>query len=295
MIHPFLKTFITVANAGSFTAASEQLYISTTAIMKQMNQLEEHLGVTLLTRTHQGIQLTKAGESIYNDTTKMLAYSREALERANRLQQKEQYTITIGSSLLYPAVEFLAMWNRIKNQYPQFKLKMVPFVDETDKMYTQLGKKFDIIAGVYGGNMEENMQFLQLSAYHFAIAMPFHHALSHKKTLTLKDLHGFHLMMMKRGHSAANDSIRAMIQNEHPQIILDEVGYYYDVETFNTCEETGSLLLTLDGWKNVHPSLATITLDVPQYVPYGILYAQTPNTATKKFIEIAKQIHTETM
>ncbi len=291
MIHPFLKTFIAVASAGSFTAASEQLYISTTAIMKQMNQLEEQLDLTLLVRTHQGIQLTPAGESIYKDATAMLAYSKEALERAKHLQQKQQYTITIGSSLLYPAVEFLAMWNTIKNTYPQFRLKMVPFVDQTDKMYAQLGKKYDIIAGVYGGNLEENLQFLQLSAYHFAIAMPFHHELSSKKSLTLDDLHGFHLMMMKSGHSPANDKIRTEIQKHHPQIQLDEVGYYYDVETFNTCEETGSLLLTLDGWKNVHPSLATIPLDVPEYVPYGILYAQTPNTATRKFIEVAKEIH----
>ena len=40
MYNPMLDTFITVADYGSFTKAAAQLYISPTAVMKQMNALE---------------------------------------------------------------------------------------------------------------------------------------------------------------------------------------------------------------------------------------------------------------
>ena len=40
MYEPMLDTFLDVADYGSFTKAAEQLFISPTAIMKQMNSLE---------------------------------------------------------------------------------------------------------------------------------------------------------------------------------------------------------------------------------------------------------------
>ena len=78
MYNQYLTTFIEVADCGSFLKASEKLYISPTAIMKQMNLLEQHLGLSLMIRTNQGVRLTDAGKSIYKDAKAIIQYSREA-------------------------------------------------------------------------------------------------------------------------------------------------------------------------------------------------------------------------
>lgn len=57
------ETFIKVAECGSFTKAAEDLYITPTAVMKQINALEKQLGAILFDRTNHGLRLTKAGES----------------------------------------------------------------------------------------------------------------------------------------------------------------------------------------------------------------------------------------
>lgn len=67
MYNPQLETFLRVADAGSFNSAAEQSYIMPTAVIKQINLLEAHLGVKIFERTHRGLQLTKAGLSLYND------------------------------------------------------------------------------------------------------------------------------------------------------------------------------------------------------------------------------------
>ena len=67
MYNPLLDTFIAVADCKSFTKAAERLYISPTAVMKQMNNLENHLSVKLIDRTPAGVRLTPAGEVIYRD------------------------------------------------------------------------------------------------------------------------------------------------------------------------------------------------------------------------------------
>ena len=62
-----LETFIKVADSGSFNKASEELFVSPNAVMKQINLLENSLGFALFVRTHRGVQLTAAGESLYRD------------------------------------------------------------------------------------------------------------------------------------------------------------------------------------------------------------------------------------
>ncbi|MDO5133278.1 MAG: LysR family transcriptional regulator, partial [Eubacteriales bacterium] len=53
MYDKVLDTFIIVAETGSFTKAAEKLYITHTAVRKQINQLEANLGVNLFDRSKQ--------------------------------------------------------------------------------------------------------------------------------------------------------------------------------------------------------------------------------------------------
>ena len=73
MYNPHLETFVCVADAGSFNKAAATLYITPTAVVKQVNLLESSLGLTLFTRTHRGLVLTEAGKSLYKDSKYILS------------------------------------------------------------------------------------------------------------------------------------------------------------------------------------------------------------------------------
>ena len=77
-----LETFIRVADAGSFNKAAEESYITPTAIIKQINLLEDSLGVKLFERTRRGLTLTKAGRSMYQDAEQR----KKELERENEVK-----------------------------------------------------------------------------------------------------------------------------------------------------------------------------------------------------------------
>lgn len=72
----------------------------------------------------------------------------------------------------------------------------------------------------------------------------------------------------------------------HPQILFEDAHYFYDLETFNTAEVTGSLLLTLDAWAEIHPSLVTLPVDWDYTVPYGLLFSKTPSEEVLSFLEV---------
>jgi len=103
MYNHLLDTFITVSDCGSFTKASRELYISPTAVMKQINQLEEHLDLRLIERTTGGIRLTEAGKIIYRDALMMKDFSRRSINEARATLYTDTTTFCVGTSLLSPA------------------------------------------------------------------------------------------------------------------------------------------------------------------------------------------------
>lgn len=83
-----LKVFICVAECGSFSRASQLLYMSPTAVMKQINNLEKHLGISLFIRTKTGSYLTEAGKSIYKNAKKIIQFSDDAILEAVEISKR---------------------------------------------------------------------------------------------------------------------------------------------------------------------------------------------------------------
>ena len=61
-----VSSFLTVIEAKSFSRAAELLYVSSPALIQQINLLEDEIGVPLLIRTKRGVQPTAAGEVFYD-------------------------------------------------------------------------------------------------------------------------------------------------------------------------------------------------------------------------------------
>ena len=125
MYNAMLDTFIAVSDYGSFTKAAEHLYISPTAVMKQMNALERHLNLKLIERTPAGVHATPAGEVIYRDAKFMIDYSKKSIAAANAATHLYDTTFCVGTSLLNPAKPFMDLWYRINHSFPDYKLHLV--------------------------------------------------------------------------------------------------------------------------------------------------------------------------
>lgn len=123
-----LDTFIQVANAGSFSKAAEALFISSTAVMKQINLLEGSLGVQLFYRPPRGLTLTDAGKSYYQDAKYMIQYAKDARVRAQNAMQSNENIIRIGTSPMTPGQFLVSLWPRIQRECPDVKFQLVTFL-----------------------------------------------------------------------------------------------------------------------------------------------------------------------
>ncbi len=67
-----MRTFITVVEANSFTAAADRLEMSTALVSKYVGQLEARLGSRLLNRTTRSLALTEIGKSYFERCRQMI-------------------------------------------------------------------------------------------------------------------------------------------------------------------------------------------------------------------------------
>lgn len=296
MYNRMLDTFITVADYGSFTKAAENLYISPTAVMKQMNSLENHLDLKLIERTPSGVCLTSAGEVIYQDAKFMIDYSKKSIASAKAALHAKDTTFCVGTSLLNPAKPFMDLWYRVNKDFPEYKLHLVPFEDNHEGILTeisQLGEKFDFLIGVCDSRAWLNLcNMLPLGRYEKMIAIPREHRLASKKRINIEDLYGETLMMVKRGDSGINDFLRNDLERHHPKIQIEDTPQFYDLSVFNDCAETEKVLLTIECWQDVHPGLVSIPVNWDYSIPYGLLYSLDAPEDVLRFVDtVEKSIH----
>lgn len=76
-----LKSFIAIAETGSFSRAAEQVGRTQAALSLQIRKLEDSLGCQLFERTSRSVSLTEQGEILLGYATQMLALQREAFSR----------------------------------------------------------------------------------------------------------------------------------------------------------------------------------------------------------------------
>ncbi|GEO01499.1 LysR family transcriptional regulator [Novosphingobium sediminis] len=74
----WMRTFITVADAASFSRAAARLELPQSTVSRQVSALERHLGAALLKRTTRSIALTSEGQAYYEAALRALAAIDEA-------------------------------------------------------------------------------------------------------------------------------------------------------------------------------------------------------------------------
>lgn len=293
-----LDTFIQVADAGSFSKAAQALYISSTAVMKQINLLESSLEVQLFQRTPRGLNLTDAGKSYYQDAKYMIQYAKDAQTRARNAMQNNNSVIRIGTSLMTPSQFLMELWPRVHALHPELKFQMVNFDNTPEnarEILGNLGQNIDLVAGIFDETMLalRCCDAMELMRVPICCAVSIYHPLAQKKMLSIEDLSGQRLMLIKRNWSKYVDRLRDELWAEHPDIQIVDFPFY-NLEVFNQCEHENALLMAVPQWEGVHPLLKILPVDWEHSIPFGLLHSPTPSATVRKLMDaISLVIHTE--
>lgn len=289
-----LETFIRVADAGSFNKAAEKSYITPTAVIKQINQLEMTLGVKLFVRTHRGLILTKAGQSLYQDTKYIIQYCHDSVIRAKNAMNEDENIIRVGSSPMTPTQLLTQLWPKIQEYCPNLKFQIVPFENTPEnarEILGNLGKNIDVIGGIFDDSLLSVRRCAGLELYRepLCCAVSIYHRLAKKEKLKIEDLYGEHLLIIQRNWSHYIDRLRDDLLKNHSKIHIVDFDFY-NMEIFNRCENSNDVLIVIRDWNNIHPFLKIIPVEWDYSIPYGLLHSPNPSKKVKQFLKAARII-----
>lgn len=107
-----LRGFEAAARKSSFTEAASELFLTQSAVSRQIKTLEERIGVRLFIRRSRGLALTEAGEALYRSVCAALAQISAGIERARRTQRAPVLNVTAS-------IAFSALW--LVPRLPRFR------------------------------------------------------------------------------------------------------------------------------------------------------------------------------
>lgn len=295
MYNHHLDTFLTVADAGSFNKASEELFVSPNAVMKQINLLEGSLGFDLFVRTHRGVRLTPAGESMYRDAKYLIQYAKDSVARAEKMVADPKHVLRIGTSLTTPVQFLVSLWPQIREHNQQLKFELVSFENTPEnarEIMNHFGRNIDLVAGIYSENIlsERHCSALKLYDTPLCAAVSLQHRLAAKAEIEVADLFDEKVMLIRRGYMDAFDEVRNDLAENYPRIEIEDFSFF-DVNVFNKCENEDAVLIGVKEWENVHPLLKIIPINWDHTIPMGILHSDKPSDCVKAFLQIIGRIY----
>src|ERR1700759_4110008 len=92
-----LRTFLAVAEEGSFTRASQRLHVVQSAVSAGVRTLERELGVTLFDRSTHRVALSEAGEALLPEARATLGAAAAAREAVEQVRGGLRGTVILGT------------------------------------------------------------------------------------------------------------------------------------------------------------------------------------------------------
>jgi DNA-binding transcriptional LysR family regulator len=131
-----MTTFTTVVETGGFASAARKLDVSPSVVSRVVTELEESLGIRLLTRTTRVVRLTDAGSAYFEDCRRILNEVEDAELSARGTHSSPKGILTITAPVLFGKHFVMPIALDYLQRYPQanvncwFLDRVVNLVDE---------------------------------------------------------------------------------------------------------------------------------------------------------------------
>ena len=183
-----LRYFLAVGEALNFTKAAAQLRVAQPALSRQVQDLEDEIGVDLLRRSPRGVTLTAEGKLFLEEVRELLKRADESVEKVRALARGEYGELHVGYAPS-PTVEILPpALAAFQKAVPRVKVVLHDLSSD------------ELIAGLQNATLElavmvqptgeqtAGIEFELLRTYPLCVAMTAAHPFARLKSITLEKL-----------------------------------------------------------------------------------------------------------
>lgn len=183
-----LTAFISVADNGSFTRASEQMHLTQSAVSGLIKELESSLGIVLFDRTTRQLSLSVVGHHLLPQARRILNEMQLFENEASSLTSLAQGQVRLAVSQ-FAASSMPAVIAQFAKEYPDISVSLLDCSAENVLEHIQ-NIEVDLGVGTELGFMESEDDISADLLYQlpFCVVMPDSHALAQKSEVVWQDL-----------------------------------------------------------------------------------------------------------
>ncbi len=180
-----LRYFVAVAEEQNVTRASAKLRVSQPAVSRQIRDLEDELGLTLLERSAKAVRLTEAGRVFLSEARAVLQRSEEAIRAARAVAGGLSGELHVGYA---PSLTVQILPRALRSCQAKFPGVRILLHDiSTEEMLAGLrdGKLHVALMVQPSGDQLRGLRFLELARYPMCVAVAPTHRFARSRLLTL--------------------------------------------------------------------------------------------------------------
>lgn len=287
MLDRRIELFLTVAETGSMTAASKQLFMAQPTLSQQMSALERDLDVRLLARGPRGVSLTPAGEVLYEEARRINEQVRATLERMRDLDKHTGAVLHIGGSMNQRELCIPEVISAFSQAYPDIELTFIALPAHEIPRAVAEGR-IDVATHWLSAVVRElKCQWDVVRTFDVGVCMSSSHRLAQKEIISLADLDGETLVINSYGHYDATDALRNEIASSPYEIKLVDAN---DDEPMESYSLGRTLSITPIPYPYERPHIHIARLDTQLKIPVGLITTPNRSLAAERFVSMAKSV-----
>ncbi len=221
--HKQLRAFVSVVKLGTLTRAAEALYLSQPTISLQLQALERELGASLLERRRRRVNLTDAGEALY-ELARPLVEGWDTLDRDFQAKvkglQAGRLVIAAGTSTIQYLLPDLV--RRYRERFPAVQLQLAN-VTGKDGLALLRADAADFAVGSML-DVPNDIAWAPLRHYDPMLIMPLDHPLAAQEKIALEDISPYGLILPPQRLSTYRLVDLVFQQRQVPYHVAIEVG-----------------------------------------------------------------------
>ncbi len=193
-----LRYFVAVAREENVSRAALRLHVSQPALSRQIRDLEDELGFSLLTRSAKAVKLTEAGRLFFVEAQGVLRRVEEAVKTARGVASGQNEELPIAYAPM-PTVQFLPATLRIfKKQRSGVRVRLFDLAPEEMLERLHSGKVRMAFSVRPMRSMLRGLRFEELSRDAMRLAVSPDHPLSRCKSISIRSLSKYPLSVYSR-------------------------------------------------------------------------------------------------
>jgi len=207
-----LRAFLAVAESGSFSSASAQLYLTQPAISKRIAALETELDTPLFDRIGRRVSLTQAGRALLPRARQILQEIEDSARAIRNLSGDVSGLLSIGTSHHIGLHRLPPVLRAFTRQFPQVELD-IQFMDSEEACRAVEHGELELGIVTLPTQPSARLDVHVVWPDPLAVVVGKGHALARRRRLPLKDLADYKAVLPARGTFTREIIERAFVKH----------------------------------------------------------------------------------